>query len=257
MGESSASLNSWLESKGRSRFKTSMTKTAPVQIEFEFAASLDKLSSLFDKKFEALNKQVTTSLANMNARYESIESQKRAGTEKPAQQFNQKRKWYNQPHIPQGDKANFGNYYGCGEPGHYKRNGPKLRVRVHTNSQGTTVPKRADPPAAPGTNIKGDNNSKRNESSRMTRSQKVTEIKGRYVASGLIQGMPVDLLIDSGSDVTFIDVEIYNQIPESLRPLLRETETNLSTASGSSMATSGKPISNYSWEIVNGHTHSQ
>ena len=64
-----------------------MTKTAPVQNEFEAnAASLDKLSSLFDKKFEALNKQVTTSSANMNARLESIAS------EKPAQQFNQKPK---------------------------------------------------------------------------------------------------------------------------------------------------------------------
>ena len=52
--------------------------------------------------------------------------------------------------------------------------------------------------------------------------------------------MPVDLLINSGSDVTLIDVEIYNQIPESVRPLLRETETNLSTALGSPMTTSGE-----------------
>ena len=86
MGESSASLNSWLEIKGRSR---SNTKTAPVQNESKAnAASLDKLSSLFDKKFEALNKQVTTLLANMNARLKSIASRKRAGTDKPARQFN-------------------------------------------------------------------------------------------------------------------------------------------------------------------------
>ena len=52
--------------------------------------------------------------------------------------------------------------------------------------------------------------------------------------------MPVDLLIDSGSDVTLIDVEVYNQIPESVRPLLTETETNLSTASGSPTTTSGQ-----------------
>ena len=81
-----------------------------------------------------------------------------------------------------------GNCYGCGEPGHYKRNCPKLRAR--TNSQGTSVPKRADSPVAPGTdtgtNNKGDNNSKRNESRRVTQSQKVTDIKGGYVASGLI-----------------------------------------------------------------------
>ena len=112
------------------------------------------------------------------------------------------------------------------------------------NSQGNTVSKRADSPAAPGTdtgtNNKGDNYSKRNESRRVTRSQKVTDIKGGYLASGLIQGMPVDLLIDSGSDVTLMDIEVYNQIPESVRPLLKETETNLSTTSGSPMTTSGE-----------------
>ena len=180
------------------------------------AASLDKLSSLLDKKFEALNEQVATLLANMNARQESIASEKRAGTEKPARQLNQSRKWHYQPQNPQGDKANFGNCYGCGEPKHYKRNCPKLRAL--RNSQGTTVSMRADPPAAPvadtGTNNKGDNNSKGNESHRVTWTQKVMDIKEGYVASGLIQGMPVDLLIDSGSDMTLIDVEIY-KIPES------------------------------------------
>ena len=49
--------------------------------------------------------------------------------------------------------------------------------------------------------------------------------------------MPVDLLIDSGSDVTLIDVEVYNQIPESVRRLLREMESNLSTALGMPMTT--------------------
>ena len=90
MGESSASLNSRLEIKGRSR---SNTKTAPVQNESETNASrFNKLSSLIDKKFEALNEQVTTSLASMNARLESNENEKRAGTDKPARQFNQGRK---------------------------------------------------------------------------------------------------------------------------------------------------------------------
>ena len=72
------------------------------------AASLDKFISHFDKKCEAVNKQVTTSLANMNARLESIESGKRAGTEKPAQQFNQGRKYYHQPHTPKGIKLILG-----------------------------------------------------------------------------------------------------------------------------------------------------
>ena len=107
----------------------------------------------------------------MNAIPESIASEKRADTGKPAWQFNQGRKWYNQTQKPQGDKANILNCYGCGEPGHFKQNCPKLRARM--NSQGNTVSKRADSPAAPGTdtrtNNKGDNNSKRNESRRVTR----------------------------------------------------------------------------------------
>ena len=94
------------------------------------AAIFDKLSSLIEKKFEALNEQVTSSLASMNARLELIESKKRAGTDKPAQQFNQGRKWYNQSQNPQEDKANFGNCYGCGEPGHYERNCPKVRALI-------------------------------------------------------------------------------------------------------------------------------
>ena len=69
----------------------------------------------------------------------------------------------NPPQNPQKDRANFGNCYGCGEPGHYKRNCPKLRPR--TNSQGNTFSKRADSLAAPetdtGTNNKGDNNSQK------------------------------------------------------------------------------------------------
>ena len=142
MGESSASLNSRLKIKGRSRFNT---KTAPVQNESEInAASFDKLSSLIDKKFEALNEQVTTSLASMNERLELIESKKRAGTDKPARQFNQGRKWYNQSQNPQEDKANFGNCYGCGEPGHYERNCPKVRALVVHQEAGA----RNGPPGA-------------------------------------------------------------------------------------------------------------
>ena len=61
-------------------------------------------------------------LATVNGRLESVESEQRAGTDKPARQFNRRRKWYNQHQNPQGDKANFGNFYGCGELGHYKPN---------------------------------------------------------------------------------------------------------------------------------------
>ena len=51
--------------------------------------------------------------------------------------------------------------------------------------------------------------------------------------------MVVDLLIDSGSDLTLIDIETFNSIPESVRPWLQETQVRLSTASGSAMSTGG------------------
>ena len=41
----------------------------------------------------------------------------------------------------------------------------------------------------------------------MNQSQRVTDTKGGYLVNGKIQGMAVDLLVHSGSDLTLIDIE--------------------------------------------------
>ena len=53
--------------------------------------------------------------------------------------------------------------------------------------------------------------------------------------------MCVFLCVEIGSPL--IDVEVYDQIPESDRPALKETEVNLSTASKSPIATTGEVTS--------------
>ena len=54
--------------------------------------------------------------------------------------------------------------------------------------------------------------------------------------------MAVDLLIDSGSHLTMIDIETFNSIPESVRLCLQETQVRLITASGSAMSTRGEAL---------------
>ena len=64
--------------------------------------------------------------------------------------------------------------------------------------------------------------------------------------------MAVDLLIDSGSDLTLIDIETFNSIPESVRPWLQETQVRLSTASGSAMSTGWRPYFAFRLGTANG-----
>ena len=54
--------------------------------------------------------------------------------------------------------------------------------------------------------------------------------------------MAVDLHIDSGSDLTLIDIEIFNSIPQSMSPWLQKTQVRLSAASGSAMSTKGEAL---------------
>ena len=78
--------------------------------------------------------------------------------------------------------------------------------------------------------------------SKASQSQRVTGIKGGCLVNGTIQLMAVDLLIDSGSHLTMIDIETFNSIPESVRLCLQETQVRLSTASGSAMSTRGEAL---------------
>ena len=50
--------------------------------------------------------------------------------------------------------------------------------------------------------------------SKVSQSQRVTDIKGGYLVNGKTQVMAVDLLVDSGLDLTLFDIETFNSVPE-------------------------------------------
>ena len=65
-------------------------------------------------------------------------------------------------------------------------------------------------------------------------------------------GDGVDLLIDSGTDLTLINIETFNSISESMRPWLQKTQVRLSTASGFAMSTRGRPYFAFRLGTANG-----
>ena len=222
LSENSTGLNSRLEAKGK-------TRSAPVQAATETPSSIEsqfsKLSSAFEKKMAVFDQKMVTFDARLDAM--------KAGSREPERTFSPGNNYARQPKSP--PQGRLGNCYGCGQPGHFKRNCPKLRARIEPQ----TVNTNKEPPEQKTVQSPGQGVARKSKASQ---SQRVTDIKGGYLISGKIQGMAVDLLIDSGSDLTLIDIETFNSIPESVRPWLQETQVRLSTASGSAMSTRGEAL---------------
>ena len=65
-------------------------------------------------------------------------------------------------------------------------------------------------------------------------------MKGGWLVPGTVQGVEVEFLVDSGSDVTLVDSRFYDSIPAYARPHLDPTGCCLPTASGSPMAPVGE-----------------
>ena len=168
-------------------------------------------------------------MAAIDARLDAM----KAGSKEPERTFSPGNNYGRQPKSP--PQGRLGNCYGCGQPGHFKRNCPKLRARIEP----PTVNTDKEPPEQKTVQFPGQGVTRKSE---VSQSQRVTDIKGGYLVNGKVQGMTVDLLIDSGSDLTLIDVETFNSIPESARPWLQETQVRLSTASGPAMSTRGEAL---------------
>ena len=71
--------------------------------------------------------------------------------------------------------------------------------------------------------------------------------------TGIIAGVEVDLLVDTGSDVTLLDPAVYNQIKREHKPELTEVNCSLNTASGDRMESFGAAdfeltLGQQSWE---------
>ena len=159
----------------------------------------------FEGKFNKLSEQVEQ-LTKLNlSRLPTIESNR------------QNHPWYtrNQGYTRGTPK---GNCFGCGQPGHYRNSCPKLRQR-----------ERPDSPSE-----------RQGSSKNKPSSKRVTNLKGGWLVPGTIQGVNVEMLVDSGSDVTLVDSRFYENIPAAARPKLNPSDCSLTTASGSPMTPVGE-----------------
>ena len=71
-------------------------------------------------------------------------------------------------------------------------------------------------------------------------SKRVINLKGGWLVPGTIQGVNVEMLVDSGSDVTLVDSRFYENIPAAARSKLNPSGCSLTTASGSPMTPVGE-----------------
>ena len=109
LSENSAGLNRRLEAKGK-------TRSAPVQASTETPSSIESQFSKFISAFEKRMAVFDQKMAALDARLDAM----KAGSKEPEWTFspgNNYARWLKSP--PQG---RLGNCYGCGQPGHFKRN---------------------------------------------------------------------------------------------------------------------------------------
>ena len=126
--------------------------------------------------------------------------------------------WKNRPvrsrNQNNGNSIPKGNCFGCGQPGHYRNACPKIK-----KTQFKSV-------------------SERQETSQ-SKARTVTR-KGLWLVPGTIEGVKVEMLVDSGSDVALVDSKFYNSIPAAARPRLGPSTWSVDTTSGSSIVAIGE-----------------
>ena len=96
-------------------------------------------------------------------------------------------------------------------------------------------------------------NSASNRQVKHSHTHRVTGMQGGWTLTGIVAGVEVDLLVDSGSDVTLLDPAVYNQIKREHKPELTEVNCSLNTASGDRMESFGAAdfelmLGQQSWE---------
>ena len=61
-----------------------------------------------------------------------------------------------------------------------------------------------------------------------------------WFAKGLVYGESLDWLVDTGASPNVIDIDVFNAIPDSLRPKLQYTNTSFQSADGGTMSVYGE-----------------
>ena len=113
-----------------------------------------------------------------------------------------------------GNSIPKGNCFGCGQPGHYRNACPKIK-----KTQFKSV-------------------SEQQETSQLN-TRTVTR-KGLWLVPGTIEGVKVEMLVDSGSDRVLVDSKFYNSIPAAARPRLGPSTWSVDTVSGSPIVAIGE-----------------
>ena len=115
LSENSTGLNRQLEAKGK-------TRSAPVQAATEMPSSIESQFSKFISAFEKRMAAFDRKMAALDGRLDAM----KAGSREPEQTFAPGNNYARQLTSP--PPGRLGNCYGCGQPGHFKQNCPKLRA---------------------------------------------------------------------------------------------------------------------------------
>ena len=200
---------------GRDETRPSRGRSAHVQAEEQLVNKKDKstneeLASLRkqievliarESKAEKASKTIAELDQKVSKLTEQVESLTKLGLAKT-------QSYHSGNSIPKG------NCFGCGQPGHYRNACPKLKK---TQSKSESEQQETSQPNA----------------------RTVTR-KGLWLVPGTIEGVKVEMFVDSGSDRTLVDSKFYNSIPAAARPRLSPSTWSVDTTSGSSIVAIGE-----------------
>ena len=183
----------------------------------ELASLRKQIESLLER--ESIAEKALKTIAELEQKVsklmEQVESLTKIGLAKTkSYQSN----WKNRPdqfrNQNNGNSIPTGNCFGCGQQGHFRNACLKIK-----KTQFKSV-------------------SERQETSQ-SNTRTVTR-KGLWFVPGTIEGIKVEMLIDSGSDRVLVDSKFYNSIPAAARPRLGPSTWSVDTISGSPVVSIGE-----------------